>query len=1067
MEQNNNMRVGVLPGIREDLEPHAAPPGTLTVARNVRFPTAGVVQSRRGLSIRSGVNGTTLADVEYPTLVSGSGPDFLHPCSDGFVFGAAGYGYRYSDTFGTQVAGSYSTAQPRGVLESMAREELTPSQATLRAPWPLSAAVANGLVAICHSVGNGQTVGVGVTAGTQREPSDGYSATAGAVIRILTEGGTLIASGYWDDMQSAMVVTDPLDNKIAIVYQNGTDLRVRTINASGVVGSSVSIGTLSTSTSYYAACSWPGVGVGIVYQSAAGVLTVMKVTANAVTGGTTIAITAGAGTPVSAYADAANLYVGWALRGGGSYDAQARVFNPALTVTSGGTVSIYALGAATAYLGPPLFGANHATGSAIALVAYATGSSRADFNKTLTFKLTSAGVVDVGAVQYSATPLSAPFANGMWWARVLSNWAGGRQSQRNVLLDFQLSRGEASTQWKVLESPKIALLCDQFPSPASLSSVSTSENFYLQHLHTPVQLTNDEWVMGVPRVVRLETAYTTFGSCYLVLCEWLRFAVGCEQQARTVRDEVVVSGSPAVVNCSNGTTRYDSSGSAKAYQYFGLDLGMLQAPGIIVSSSATAGALVAGGVYQYRVVLEMIDSKGRRHRSAPSNVFPVTISPGHSSTVVGIDYSPTFLRSFTEEPSNSRVVAHLYRSLDGGENFQRASAAQGVPVVYTAGTINVSDLLGDTELAEREFLYTDGGALQHDHAPSCRFLAATEDRLWLAGLWDRFIAQSSKIIVPGEPIQFSDSPAFQVVCPDPITGLASQDGLVMLFAESAIYVVQGIGPNDQGQGAWDSPRCVTRSTGCIDWRSIVETSIGVFYQSERGIMLLPRGAAEPVFIGMPIEGLLESAGSVITGASVCQTSDGNTVRFCTSVGTIIYDLETQAWSLDTPPSSPSGLVHSKVCDALAGPVLARADPAVTSGYSACFDQETTATADEEAPIASYVEWAPIHPVTLAGWATFTGAISAFGKLDGASYPASPVTASCNVDSDTTNSKTMASMATMGNIDYRRLPLGQKRQGCAVTLSFATAAAPWRFVGWTLELENLQGTRNIAPNVEQY
>jgi hypothetical protein len=1050
--------------MRGDLEPHTAPLGTITLARNVRFATGASVQSRRGQAVLS--TGSSAAVSYQDVLDTTKGPDFLHPIADGFVFGASGYGFRYSATKGTCVAGSYSVAQPRGVLETIAREELTPTDAGHRFPWPLSCAVSNGLIAICHASGNGQTVtAAGALAGLQRDPIN-LAATAGAVVRVMTEKGAVLTTGYWDDMQTAMVVTDPVTGSIYIFYQNGTDVRMRAIDSSGQVGASGSIGTLSAATNFYAACSWPGIGIALVYQSAVNSLTVRKLVAGASVASAPIAITGGAGAPVSCYADATNLYVGWALRGGASYDAQAEAFNTALADTSGGVVTFYALGAATPTLGPPLFGSSVAAGSALALVA-ASGNTRP-------FKFVAiGGGLTTGTDQLQTVPLSAPFANGLWWARTLTTYQSGtaKNSQRNVLMDFQESRSATAPAASRLKYAKVALVCDAWVDSPLLAGITTPENVYFQHMHTPAQLSSGEWVMGVPRVVRKERQRAALGGLdcgYLVLCEWLKFAVGVDQQVRTVRDDVIVSGNPAVVSYANGTYQYTSAGLNSMPQSFGLDVGLVQAPGIRAGTyGAVPGDLVSGSTYLYRAVIELIDSRGRRHKSAPSNYYSVTIGVGDSAASITVDFNAPMLRVFNDYPSNSRVVVHIYRSTAGGANFQRCTPAQGAPVVYTTGSAGWADQLSDAYLSEREFLYTDGGITGNDHPPSCCFVAVTEDRIWLAGLWDTHIAQSSKVIVPGEPIQFSDSDAFKVDIQDgSITGIASQDGAVIFFTASSIHVLQGLGPTDQGQGAWDQPRCITRSTGCVDWRSIVETSIGVFYQSERGIMLLPRGAGEPQFIGWPMEDLLESFGSTITGSALCQTSDGSTVRFCTSGGTLIFDLEANAWSYDTPPASPASMVHTKVCDTDFGPTYAR--QTIVSNYES-FDQEHTAlTGDNNGstPIASYLEWAPVHPTGLAGWNEFAGAITTFGKLDGSDYPNGSLTVSCNVDNSTAQVATKSSMNDMSDVDYRMISPQNPRQGCSVTLSIATSAAPWRFIGWTLRLDDLSGTRN-QPTVEVY
>src|SRR5690606_15421906 len=91
----------------------------------------------------------------------------------------------------------------------------------------------------------------------------------------------------------------------------------------------------------------------------------------------------------------------------------------------------------------------------------------------------------------------------------------------------------------------------------------------------------------------------------------------------------------------------------------------------------------------------------------------------------------------------------------------------------------------DSEITDNEILYTDGGVQPNDLAPSCRFMALGEDRLWLGGLFDGDILQASKRFVPREPIQFSDHDAFKVRLPFDNTGIAYLDGALVAFCNDS------------------------------------------------------------------------------------------------------------------------------------------------------------------------------------------------------------------------------------------------------------------------------------------
>jgi hypothetical protein len=180
----------------------------------------------------------------------------------------------------------------------------------------------------------------------------------------------------------------------------------------------------------------------------------------------------------------------------------------------------------------------------------------------------------------------------------------------------------------------------------------------------------------------------------------------------------------------------------------------------------------------------------------------------------------------------------------------------------------------------------------------------------LGGGFNPYLSYASKQVFPGSPIAFSDSEAFQIAWPEPLTGMAYQDGTIIGFCETSIYVCGGDGPDDQGVGQFSTPRALCRDIGCPDWRTIVETARGVFFRGPRGFYLLPRGNGVPVFIGAGVQRMFASTSyPTCFGAAAFSCSEHRTVRWLMSTGSAervaVYDMDASeqdpnaGWSYDT------------------------------------------------------------------------------------------------------------------------------------------------------------------------
>jgi hypothetical protein len=350
------------------------------------------------------------------------------------------------------------------------------------------------------------------------------------------------------------------------------------------------------------------------------------------------------------------------------------------------------------------------------------------------------------------------------------------------------------------------------------------------------------------------------------------------------------------------------------------EVGWLTAPRTYTASAAAGGSLTGSSTYQYVVTREWYDAKGQKHISAPSDPATVTLAFGEGT--VNLDIAgDLFTNRYTNADEFTTIDfyarLHVWRTLSNGTVFYRVTGDAGIAQpLDTGATITYVDTDADSVLAgasgRNVVLYTQGargglsGPLQHDPAPPCRYLWAGKDRFILGGLERSDEIRWSKTFFRGEPVEFSEDIAFRKRIPGDVTGVASLDDAWFAFTASQVFAIYGDGPDDSGVGAFTEPRALPSEVGCVSAASILETPVGLFFQgSARGLYLLPRGGASPIWISEPVRDVFENAPAACTvvaakllsasGVAVFGVSDGDTYQ-----RTLVYDLRTGQWLVDVP-----------------------------------------------------------------------------------------------------------------------------------------------------------------------
>lgn len=324
-------------------------------------------------------------------------------------------------------------------------------------------------------------------------------------------------------------------------------------------------------------------------------------------------------------------------------------------------------------------------------------------------------------------------------------------------------------------------------------------------------------------------------------------------------------------------------------------------------SGNTGGSLLPSTFYVYKLVPVFPDAAGNMHRGIPSLTQQTATAAG--GTNITLTWSSMMLSaSVYGNTVPYPAYWEIYRS-------QGNAASNGVDVAtnfldiiqnnYTSGApglLSYQDGVGDSSIRNNATCYTYGGVLPNVCPPGAWDVCAHQGRAWIIAD-DRANLYFSKQIVDGEGVNFTDG--FTVACDTPtLRALASMDDKLVVFSDSAVYYISGLGPGDNGAGEqFDIPTRIQSPVGCIDRRSVVSFSEGVIFQSGIGLYLLDRGLGIS-YIGDPVADEL-AAFPVVTSAVLHPTQPWVYITITTTDGTagerLVYDYRVKQWYVDTLP----------------------------------------------------------------------------------------------------------------------------------------------------------------------
>lgn len=270
--------------------------------------------------------------------------------------------------------------------------------------------------------------------------------------------------------------------------------------------------------------------------------------------------------------------------------------------------------------------------------------------------------------------------------------------------------------------------------------------------------------------------------------------------------------------------------------------GFISPPRVSLANSGTG----ITGTFSYVAIHEYTDATGNVVWSSPSPVqstgaitnkqVDVKVRRPVMTWKNGVDGNADY------QPQNLRAVRTLlYRTANGGGVYYLLAMNAANP---TSGLWSYTDTTSDASLIAGAQLYKVPGAVGAAkdrqavgsvlHACECNGVLVVVDD---SGTTLRCYAER----VTGEAPWHHDNLQLPIEGDGDVVALASLDGSVIAFKRDAIFVVPVEPANANiSQGGFGSPRRIAVDAGCVDPRSVLVTSLGVFFQSDRGIELLTR-----------------------------------------------------------------------------------------------------------------------------------------------------------------------------------------------------------------------------------
>jgi hypothetical protein len=257
---------------------------------------------------------------------------------------------------------------------------------------------------------------------------------------------------------------------------------------------------------------------------------------------------------------------------------------------------------------------------------------------------------------------------------------------------------------------------------------------------------------------------------------------------------------------------------------------------VVVNTSHSNGGSLSSGTYQFRVYAVRYNAQGERFQSAALTITVSSVAT-NDKVVLTIASLPV--------TNHDDVFYEVYRTTAGPSATFYYDGA--VANTLTASTVTYTSTVSDTTLLTSGRLVDpfqtgvfNTSEIENWGPLGCEFFSVAGDRLWGAGgQIPPGFAQFSKLHEDGFGVGFDDLAELEEIDIQggEIKSIVPWQEFVLALESDRIYLIPGAGPNNYGNGSFDTPQLLVVD-GAVNHVGTAMTQVGVVFWGDGGPRLL-------------------------------------------------------------------------------------------------------------------------------------------------------------------------------------------------------------------------------------